>query len=78
MHQRVLTESRLAAVGLVCSATFCFAFLDTSAKYLATTAHIPVLQIAWIRFVVNVALIAAMLGPRTAIRALPSRKFNPT
>jgi drug/metabolite transporter (DMT)-like permease len=76
MHQRVLTDSRLAAVGLVCSASFFFAFLDASAKYLATTAHLPVLQIAWIRFVVNVALIAAMLGPRTAIKALPSRKLK--
>jgi drug/metabolite transporter (DMT)-like permease len=76
MEQRVLTESRLAAIGLLCTASFLFSFLDASAKYLATSAHVPVLEIIWIRFLGNVLLTAAMLGPRTAIKVLPSRKLR--
>ncbi len=75
MQQRSLTESRIFAIGLTCAASFLFAFLDTSAKYLATSAHVPVLQVIWVRFVVNLLLIVAMLGPNAAIRAFPSNKL---
>ena len=75
MQQRHLTESRLLAIALTCAASFLFAFLDTSAKYLATVAHVPVLEIIWVRFVVNALLILAMLGPNAALRALPSNKL---
>ena len=75
MQQRPLTESRLLAIALTCAASFLFAFLDTSAKYLATVAHVPVLQIIWVRFVVNALLIVAMLGPNAVLRALPSKKL---
>ena len=75
MQQRPLTESRFLAITLTCAASFLFAFLDTSAKYLATVAHVPVLEIIWVRFVVNALLIVAMLGPNAAVRALPSNKL---
>ena len=75
MQQRPLTESRLLAIALTCAASFLFGFLDTSAKYLATVAHVPVLQIIWVRFLVNTLLIVAVLGPNTALRALPSNKL---
>lgn len=75
MHQRPLTNSRFLAIALTCAASLLFAFLDTSAKYLATVAHVPVLEIIWIRFVVNALLIVAMLGPNAALRALPSNKL---
>lgn len=74
MQQRHLTESRFLAIALTCAASFLFAFLDTSAKYLSTVAHVPVLEIIWVRFVVN-ALNVAMLGPNAALRALPSNKL---
>ncbi len=75
MQQRPLTDSRPLAIALTCAASFLFAFLDTSAKYLATVAHVPILEIIWIRFVVNALLIAAMLGPNAVLRALPSNKL---
>ena len=75
MQQRPLTESRFLAIALTCAASFLFAFLDTSAKYLVTVAHVPILEIIWVRFVVNALLIVAMLGPNAALRALPSNKL---
>ena len=75
MQQRPLTKSRLLAIALTCAASFLFGFLDTSAKYLATVAHVPVLQIIWVRFLVNTLLIVAVLGPNTVLRALPSNKL---
>ena len=76
MQQRSLAESRLTAIGLICLASFLFAFLDVSAKYLATAAHVPVLQIIWVRFAVNMLFFVAILGPKTALEALPSRKLK--
>jgi drug/metabolite transporter (DMT)-like permease len=75
MQQRPLTESRFLAIALTCAASLLFAFLDTSAKYLSTVAHVPLLEIIWVRFVVNALLIVAMLGPNLVLRALPSKKL---
>ena len=75
MQKRPLTNSRPLAIALTCAASFLFAFLDTGAKYLATVAHMPVLQIIWVRFMVNTLLIVVMLGPRQVRRALPSNKL---
>ena len=41
---------RLKAIGLMCLAVAFFSALDTSAKYLVTQAHLPVVQIVWSRF----------------------------
>jgi drug/metabolite transporter (DMT)-like permease len=41
---------RLKAIGLICLAIAFFSGLDTSAKYLSTHAHLPVVQIVWVRF----------------------------
>ncbi len=73
--QRTLTESRLSGIGLICTATILFAFLDASAKYLATVAHLPIPQIVWVRFVSNAFFIIAIIGPRSIGRSLPSRKI---
>src|SRR6516162_343046 len=75
MQKRSLTDSRPLAIALTCVASFLFAFLDTGAKYLATVAHMPVLQIIWVRFMVNTLLIVVMLGPNPARKALPSHKL---
>jgi drug/metabolite transporter (DMT)-like permease len=71
---RHLTEARLTAIGLICAAIILFAFLDTSAKYLTTVAHVPVLQIIWVRFASTAALTFAMLRPKAFISAARSHK----
>ena len=75
MQKRPLTKLGPLAIALTCAASFLFAFLDTGAKYLATVAHMPVLQIIWVRFMVNTLLIVVMLGPKQVRRALPSNKL---
>ncbi len=74
VQHRSLTESRLAGIALMCAAISQFAFLDTTAKYLSTVAHVPIPQIIWIRFATNALFILAILGRRTAARAVYSRK----
>jgi drug/metabolite transporter (DMT)-like permease len=69
-----LATSRLAGIALICGASTLFAFLDASVKYLATSAHLPVLQIVWVRFGSNALFIFVALGPHTYIRALRSNK----
>jgi drug/metabolite transporter (DMT)-like permease len=74
--QRTLADTRLTAIGLMCSAITLFAFLDTSAKYLATVVHVPVMQIIWMRFVSHAVLTFVVLGPGATMRAAPSRKLG--
>jgi drug/metabolite transporter (DMT)-like permease len=73
-QRRALTDARLSAIALICAATSLFAFLDTSAKYLSSVAHLPVQQLIWMRFVTNALVIFAILGPRSAVRAARSEK----
>jgi drug/metabolite transporter (DMT)-like permease len=42
------TRARFIGIGLMCAALFCFAILDTTAKWL--TGHLPTLQIVWARY----------------------------
>jgi len=42
-------------------ATICFAALDTTAKYLVTTKHVPVAEATWFRFLGHVVFSAAVL-----------------
>src|SRR6516165_6054315 len=74
-QRRALTDARLSAIALICAATSLFAFLDTTAKYLSTVAHLPVPQLIWVRFLTNALAIAAILGPRSAVRAARSEKM---
>jgi drug/metabolite transporter (DMT)-like permease len=63
-------------MALICGATILFAFLDTSAKYLAIIGHLPVPQIIWVRFVTNAVFIVIILGPRATVRSFPARKIQ--
>ena len=56
---------RLKAVLLMCSAVTLFSGLDTTAKYLGTHSGLPTAEIVWMRFVGQVLLMAAVLGPGT-------------
>jgi drug/metabolite transporter (DMT)-like permease len=40
--------ARLKGIALMCAALFCFAILDTTAKWL--TGHMPTLQVVWARY----------------------------
>ncbi|WP_246742802.1 DMT family transporter [Rhodomicrobium vannielii] len=72
--QRPSSDRRLVGIGFMLTAVSFFAFLDTSAKFLGTIEHIPVVEIIWVRFLMNAVLIVVMLGPRGVMRAAPSKK----
>ncbi len=42
------SRARLIGIALMCGALFCFAILDTTAKWL--TGHLPTLQVVWARY----------------------------
>ena len=46
------SRNRLIGIGIVSGAYFCFAVLDTSAKWLV--GSLPVLEVVWLRFVTHV------------------------
>ncbi len=46
------SRNRLIGIGIVSGAYFCFAVLDTSAKWLVSS--LPVLEVVWLRFVTHV------------------------
>ena len=66
--------SRLRAIGLMVAAIALFALLDSTAKYVVTTAAIPLFQVVWIRFVSHAVLNAVVFGPVTVAQSLRSRK----
>jgi drug/metabolite transporter (DMT)-like permease len=48
--------------------------LDTTAKYLTTAIHVPVLQVIWLRFVSHCLLNFLFLGPKALLAARHSVK----
>ena len=56
-------SARLKAIGLMVLATLCFAVLDSTAKYLVVTEHVPVTQVTWLRFAGHVVFSAVVLWP---------------
>lgn len=76
MPQSLLLEesSRMRAIGLMCAAIALFALLDTTAKYVVTTAAMPVFQVVWMRFASHGVLNVLVFGPVTTARALRSTK----
>lgn len=52
----------LGAIGLMCLTCAFFACLDSTGKYLVTTANLPVLQVVWMRFLGQLAAMLALLG----------------
>ena len=52
-----------AGVALVIAACACFAALDTGSKYVSAT--VPMMQVIWIRYVMQMAFIGAILVPRS-------------
>lgn len=54
-------RSRRVGIALVTLATFCFAILDASAKWLVQS--LPVVEVVWLRFATHVLLMALILAP---------------
>jgi drug/metabolite transporter (DMT)-like permease len=54
-------RSRRMGIALVTLATFCFAILDASAKWLVQS--LPVVEVVWLRFATHVVLMALLLSP---------------
>jgi drug/metabolite transporter (DMT)-like permease len=56
-------RARLAGIGLMCAALFCFALLDTTAKWL--TGQLPTLQVIWARYASHFAIGFIFVNPWT-------------
>ncbi len=56
------TAVRVRGIALIVAAVFCFALLDTSAKY-AASHGVPSLEIAWFRYSVNLVIAVVVLQP---------------
>lgn len=54
-------RSRRTGIALVTLATFCFAILDASAKWLVQS--LPVVEVVWLRFAIHVVLMVVLLSP---------------
>lgn len=65
---------RVKAIGLMCAAIVLFSVLDATAKYLVGTQKIPVMQIAWARFVGHAIMTFIVLGPLSMPRLMRSAK----
>ena len=56
------TAVRVRGILLILAAVFCFALLDTMAKF-AAGGGVPSLEIAWFRYIVNLVIAVAVLQP---------------
>lgn len=55
------TAARVRSIMLILAAVFCFALLDTAAKFAASA--IPSIEIAWFRYAVNLVIAVVVLRP---------------
>jgi drug/metabolite transporter (DMT)-like permease len=61
-REEAAARDRLKAIGLMGLAIVLFSGLDASAKYLATAAELPVVQIVWMRFAGQFLLMLSFLS----------------
>jgi drug/metabolite transporter (DMT)-like permease len=67
---------RLKAIALMCTAVTLFSCLDTTAKYLVSHSGIPTAEVVWLRFVGQMLLMAAILGPNAIPDLLKTQKLG--
>lgn len=67
---------RLKAILLMCAAVTLFSCLDTTAKYLASHAGLPTAEIVWVRFLSQVALMIAIVGPASVPSLLRTNRLG--
>ncbi|MEQ1715650.1 MAG: DMT family transporter [Hyphomicrobium sp.] len=70
------SADRLKAIALMCSAVTLFSCLDTTAKHLVTHTNIPTAEVVWLRFVGQMLLMAAILGPNALPDLLSTQKLG--
>ena len=68
------SNNSLSAIALMCSATFLFTILDTTAKYLGGTLGLPVLEVVWLRFAGHTLFAFILFGPKTFTSLVRTRK----
>jgi drug/metabolite transporter (DMT)-like permease len=68
--------STLKGIGLMCLALAVFSCLDTTAKYMASVAKLPVTQVVWVRFVSQFLLILLVAGIVSIPRLLTTRRLK--
>jgi drug/metabolite transporter (DMT)-like permease len=65
---------RVKAIGLMCLAVGFFSALDTSAKYLITHGHLPMIQVVWARFLGQFLIMLSLLSALPLTALLRTRK----
>ncbi|MEZ5817219.1 MAG: DMT family transporter [Hyphomicrobiaceae bacterium] len=65
----------LKGIGLMLVALALFSCLDTTAKYMASVAKLPVTQVVWLRFVSQFLLIVMVMGVVSIPRLLFTQRF---
>lgn len=65
---------RMKAIVLMCAAVTLFSCLDTTAKHLVMTSGLPTAEVVWLRFVGQVVLMIAILGPNAVPDLLRTQK----
>jgi drug/metabolite transporter (DMT)-like permease len=66
------TRARLIGIALMCAALFCFAILDTTAKWL--TGHLPTLQVVWARYASHFLIGFIFVNPWTVKGLFETRR----
>jgi len=66
------TRARIIGIALMCGALFCFAILDTTAKWL--TGHLPTLQVVWARYASHFVIGFLFVNPWTVKGLFETRR----
>ncbi|MEZ5900350.1 MAG: DMT family transporter [Hyphomicrobiaceae bacterium] len=69
-------SDRVKAIGLMCTAVTLFSCLDASAKYLVTKVGLPTAEVVWLRFLGQMFLMVAILGPNAVPDLLKTQKLG--
>jgi len=69
-------RNRMQAIGLMILAVSMFACVDATAKYLVTRAHLPLVQVVWMRFLGQFAMIVLAVGLISLPRLIATRKLG--
>ena len=78
-QMRSAQRSRFTAIGLMLLALVFFSVLDSSVKYLGATSNLPVMQLAWVRFLVQFGLLLVFvpaLGLMSIERLFTTSQFT--
>lgn len=69
-------QDSVKAIGLICVAFTFFTCLDSTAKYMATVAGMPVTQVTWVRFMSQFGLVVMAMGAVQVPRLLRTAKLK--